>query len=158
MRGTSFLRGPELSDNLYRLVYYSRNAISGNASALATAISSILAKSQINKQLVGVTGALMFNSGCFAQVLEGPRSPVEEVFERIQQDERHGEVSLLAFEPAPTRAFENWSMGFVGASVDDAARYGVLVQDSGFDPARMTGEALFETLHQLAIEQESSAS
>lgn len=143
--------------DLYRLVYYSRNAIIGDAAALATGITSILAKSQVNNQRVGVTGALMFNSGCFAQVLEGSRSAVEDVFERIQQDERHGEVSLLAFDSAPARAFENWSMGFVGASIDDAARYGALVQASGFDPARMTGDALFETLHRLAIEEEQAA-
>ncbi len=145
-----------MPDDIYRLVYYSRNTIVGDAAALATAITSILAKSQVNNQRVGVTGALMFNSGCFAQVLEGSRSAVEEVFERIQQDERHGEVSLLAFDPTPARAFENWSMGFVGASVDDAARYTALVQHSGFDPACMTGEALFETLHGLAIEEERS--
>lgn len=146
-----------MSDDLYRLVYYSRNAIPGNAEALTAAIKSILAKSQTNNQRAGVTGALMFNAGCFAQVLEGSRSAVEEVFERIQQDDRHGEVSLLAFDPAPSRAFENWSMGFVGASVDDAALYGALVDKSGFDPARMTGEALFETLHRLALEEESAA-
>jgi hypothetical protein len=146
-----------MPEDLYRLVYYSRNAIVGDAEALATAITSILAKSQVNNQRVGVTGALMFNSGCFAQVLEGSQSAVEEVFERIQQDERHGDVSLLAFDPAPARAFEDWSMGFVGASIDDAARYGALVQESGFDPARMTGEALFETLHRLALDEEHAS-
>ena len=143
-----------MPEDLYRLVYYSRNAITGDAEALATAITAILAKSQVNNQRVGVTGALMFNAGCFAQVLEGSRSAVEDVFERIQQDNRHGEVSLLAFDPAPSRAFENWSMGFVGASIDDAARYGALVQESDFDLTRMTGEALFETLHRLALEEE----
>ncbi|UAJ10613.1 BLUF domain-containing protein [Glacieibacterium megasporae] len=143
-----------MSDDLYRLVYYSHNAVTGDADTVATAITSILAKSQVNNQRVGVTGALMFNSGCFAQVLEGPRSAVEEVFERIQQDDRHGDVSLLAFDPVPTRAFEDWSMGFVGASIGDAARYGVLVDSSGFDPARMDGDALFETLRGLAMEEE----
>lgn len=49
-------------------------------------------------------------------------------------------------------------MGFVGTSVDDAARYGTLTKYSGFDPARMTGEALFETLHRLALEEERAAS
>ena len=146
-----------MSDPIYRLVYYSRNAILGDADKLSTEISSILAKSQANNERVGVTGALMFNSGCFAQVLEGSRLAVEEVFERIQQDDRHGEVSLLAFEPSPSRAFENWSMGFVGASIAESVRYGAIVQESGFDPARMTGEALFETLHTLALEEERSA-
>jgi hypothetical protein len=146
-----------MSNDLYRLVYYSRNTLSDEAEALPTAITSILAKSQANNERVGVTGALMFNSGCFAQVLEGSRLSVEEVFERIQQDERHGDVSLLAFDPASSRSFANWSMGFVGSSADDAARYGSLSQGSGFDPARMTGEALFETLHRLALEEERKA-
>jgi len=147
-----------MSEDLYRLVYYSRNAVAGDAAELEAAIGSILTRSQVNNQRVGVTGALMFNSGCFAQVLEGPRPAVEEVFERIQQDERHGEVSLLAFDPASSRAFENWSMGFVGASLEDSARYRALAQESGFDPASMTGEALFETLHQLALEEEAASS
>jgi hypothetical protein len=146
-----------MSENLYRLVYYSRNAVPGDSNALGTALASILAKSQVNNQRVGVTGALMFNSGCFAQVLEGARPAVEEVFERIQQDDRHGDVSLLSFEPAAGRAFANWSMGFVGASIEDNERYAALGQGSGFDPARMTGEALFETLHRLALEEERAA-
>ena len=145
-----------MPENLYRLVYYSRNAVVGGETNLAAAITTILDKSRVNNQRVGVTGALMFNAGCFAQVLEGSRSAIEDVFERIQQDERHGDVSLLAFDPSPARVFDNWSMGFVGASIDDAARYGSLVQDSGFDPATMTGESLLETLHRLAIEEENA--
>ncbi len=43
-------------------------------------------------------------------------------------------------------------MGFVGASIDDAVRYGAVAQESGFDPAWMTGEALYEALHRLAGE------
>ena len=145
-----------MPNDLYRLVYYSRNRLTDGPDALAEAIRSILEVSQRNNGRVGVTGALMFNSGCFAQVLEGSREAVEEVFERIQQDERHGDVSLLAFDRAPQRAFENWSMGFVGASVDDAARYGAIAGASGFDPSRMTGETLFETLHRLALEEEAA--
>jgi len=143
-----------MTQTLHRLVYYSRNRVTGGPEALAEAITSILAASQVNNARMDVTGALMFNAGCFAQVLEGPRAAVENIFERVQQDERHGDVSLLAFAPAPVRVFERWSMGFVGASVKDAARYGALAQQSGFDPARMTGEALFETLHRLALEEE----
>lgn len=143
-----------MTQGLFRLVYYSRNRVTEGTEALADAIMSILTASRVNNSRVGVTGALMFNSGCFAQVLEGPRLNVESTFERIQQDERHGDVSLLAFGSTPTRAFHNWSMGFVGASVADAARYGSIVQESGYDPARMTGEDLFETLHRLALEEE----
>lgn len=143
-----------MTDGLSRLVYYSRNLVVGGPETLAGEITSILTASRTNNTKVGVTGALMFNLGCFAQVLEGPGAAVEAVFERIQQDERHGDVSLLAFEPISARAFDNWSMGFVGASINDATRYSPIVQDSGYDPSRMTGDALFETLQRLALEEE----
>ena len=145
-----------MTNDVHRLVYYSRNRVIGGPEALAQAIRSILEASKRNNGRTGVTGALMFNSGCFAQVLEGPRADVEDAFERIQQDERHDDVSLLAFDRAPRRAFESWSMGFVGTSIDDAARYGGIAGASGFDPSKMTGEALFETLHRLAIEEEAA--
>jgi hypothetical protein len=145
-----------MTRGLSRLVYYSRNRVTESPEALRGAIASILAASRTNNARVGVTGALMFNSGCFAQVLEGPGCAVEAVFERIQQDERHSDVSLLAFEATEWRTFDSWSMGFVGASIDDAARYGSIVRNSGYDPSRMTGEVLFETLHRLALEEESA--
>lgn len=144
-----------MTATVYRLVYYSRNRMTGAPADIARAIATILATSQANNGKVGVTGALMFNAGWFGQVLEGPQAAVESVFERIQQDDRHGDVSLLAFEPASGRSFENWSMGFVGASVDDAARYGAIVGESGFDPARLSGDALFETLRRLAMDEET---
>ena len=139
-----------------RLVYYSRNRVP-ERDMDAGAIEAILAASRTNNSKVGVTGALMFNSGCFAQVLEGPREAVEDTFERIQQDERHGDVSLLAFGPVPDRAFETWSMSFVGGSERGRARFATLAGETGFDPSRMTGERLFETLHQLAIDEEQLA-
>jgi hypothetical protein len=142
------------TQDLHRLVYYSRNRLNGTPEQTAAEIRTILATSQANNARVGVTGALMFNAGCFAQVLEGPQAAVETTFERIQQDDRHGEVFLLAFERSEVRAFDSWSMGFVGASVDDAARYGQIAGDSGYDPARMTGEELFLTLQNLALEEE----
>ncbi len=145
-----------MSETLYRLVYYSRNRLTGPREERAATIHSILAASRRNNVDAQVTGALMFNSGCFAQVLEGPRDMVENVFERIQQDPRHGDVSLLAFEPAPQRTFQNWAMAFAGASVEDAARFGMIAGETKFDPAHMSSEAVFETLNRLVLEDECS--
>ena len=146
-----------MPETLYRLVYYSRNAIAGGTAVLTAEIKSILAKSQANNARVGVTGALMFNSGCFAQVLEGPREQVEAVFERIQQDDRHGEVSLLALDPIAERSFPNWAMGYVGGSAERSQSFAAIGQDSGFDPARLGGEQLFELLKDLAVQEEAEA-
>ena len=146
-----------MTEPLHRLVYYSLNRLEGDADVVAREFLAILAKSQANNARVGVTGALMFNAGCFAQVLEGPPEAVEKTFERIQQDERHGDVSLLGFGPAPARSFPNWSMGFVGASEADAARYGAIAGVSGFDPSRMTGERLHQVLVSLVMDEERAA-
>jgi hypothetical protein len=143
--------------DLCRLVYYSRNRLPADPQRRVAEIDAILAASRRNNARVGVTGALMFNAGCFGQVLEGPQGAVEAVFERIQQDERHGDVSLLALQPVEARAFEQWSMGFVGASLQDAARFAAVAQESGYDPSRLDGDALFEALQRLALEEERSA-
>ncbi|MEE7457241.1 blue light sensor protein [Methylorubrum populi] len=146
-----------MSRDLCRLVYYSRNRVAGAPTAMDETIRGILAVSRVNNARVGVTGALMFNAGCFAQVLEGPSEAVETTFERIQQDERHGEVSLLALEPVEERLFTDWSMAYVGASQADAARYGDMAGESGFDLSRMTGDKLCAVLHGLALEEEAAA-
>lgn len=147
-----------MSEALHRLVYYSRNRIEGSPEEILASISGILASSRRNNARVAVSGALMFNSGCFAQVLEGPRAAIEQTFERIQQDPRHGDVSLLAFEPIAARNFEHWSMAFIGSEADDSIRFGSIAAESGFDPSRMTGEALLETLQRLVVEDEKAPS
>ena len=144
-------------NQLHRLVYYSRNRIAGAPGIVGGQIRHILASSQRNNAPIGVTGALMFNAGCFAQVLEGKREILESTFERIQQDSRHGDVSLLAFEPIADRAFGNWSMGFVGARPDDAALYADVGEMSGFDPSRATGDEILDALKQLTLEDEALA-
>jgi FAD-dependent sensor of blue light len=143
-----------MSEAIFRLVYYSRNRGAALPEQMAATIRQILVASRRNNARIGVTGALMFNAGCFAQVLEGPRAAVEHIFERIQQDERHGDVSVLSFGPVASRSFDCWSMGFVGESAENSRRYSVVGDESGYDPSRMTGEALFETLHRLVLEEE----
>ncbi|MCJ2074874.1 BLUF domain-containing protein, partial [Methylobacterium sp. E-016] len=78
---------------LYRLVYASKNLLQGSEAEMTASITQILAASQRNNGRSNVSGALMFNAGAFAQVLEGPRRQVEETFERIQCDDRHGDVT-----------------------------------------------------------------
>lgn len=143
-----------MNDSLHRLVYYSRNHISGDDAVFAANVDDILAKSRTNNARDQITGALLFNAGCFAQVLEGPLESVEAAFERIQQDDRHGDVSLLALDPIINRSFPNWAMGFVGASQHDAGRFDAIGSASGFDPARLDGEAIHSLLRDLAVEEE----
>jgi hypothetical protein len=144
-----------MSEVLHRLVYYSHNRIVGDAEALAASIDKILAVSRVNNRRNDVTGALMFNAGCFAQVLEGPAEAVEQTFDRIQMDERHGDVVLLGVALTEERAFQSWSMAFVGGSVADAARFGAIANVTGYDPANMKRDELFEALYRMTLEHEN---
>ena len=141
---------------LYRLVYTSKNLLHGTDAEIAAAVRQILEASQRNNVEADVTGALMFNAGAFAQVLEGPRRGVEETFERIQCDSRHGDVTVLQCKPAETRRFANWAMAFTGQSAEGRARFGDLAVESGFDLSRLDGDAVFAMLHELVLEEESA--
>ncbi|MCJ2015093.1 BLUF domain-containing protein [Methylobacterium sp. J-076] len=143
--------------DLYRLVYASKNLLDGAGAEARAAVEKILAASRTNNARVGVTGALMFNDGAFAQVLEGPQKGVEETFERIQRDIRHGDVTVLECRPVDDRAFPGWSMAFVGRSANGRAVWDQLAAESGFDLRRLDGDAVFAMLHGLVLEEEGAA-
>jgi len=144
-----------MTNDLYRLVYYSLNKVCGSSADLADAVSAILASSRVNNARVGITGALIFNKGVFAQVLEGNLVELERTFERIQRDPRHSDVQVLAFEPVPSRGFPYWSMGFVGRSRQDEVILQHVGRDSGFEPKRLEGERIFEIMRAIAVEEEN---
>jgi hypothetical protein len=146
-----------MTTNLYRLVYYSRNRIQGTAAEVTAEVDAILESAQRNNAPLGVTGALIFNAGIFAQVLEGDRQDVGLTFERIQRDTRHGDVQVLAFEEAAVRGFPSWSMAFVGRSREGENLFGHIGEATGFDAKRMESERIFEVLRAIAIEEEARA-
>ncbi|MBP0492256.1 BLUF domain-containing protein [Pararoseomonas indoligenes] len=118
----------------YRLIYISRNALRGTAAELEAEVGHILVVSRRNNARDGITGALLFNESCFAQVLEGGSDVVQEVFERIQLDPRHCDTVVLAFGPAP-REFGEWSMAYAGAMGADSAGYHHLAMPGGAEAA-----------------------
>jgi FAD-dependent sensor of blue light len=56
------------------------------------------------------TGMLLYICGSFLQVLEGQPEMVDAVFSRILADKRHTQITLIARESIPERAFEGWTM------------------------------------------------
>ena len=130
---------------LVRLMYASRAADSVDQEALA----SILKKSTANNPGVGVTGVLCFSGGIFLQVLEGGRSPVSALYNRIANDPRHHDVVLLSYEEVGERSFASWSMGQVNLN---RLNPGLLLKYSErpeLDPYAVSGQvslALFNEL------------
>ena len=99
---------------LARLVYISDNHIRGDDQSVSASIEQILSTSRRRNQELGVTGALIFNRGIFAQVLEGPPEPVASLFGKIEHDSRHSNVKLLENTSTADRFFPNWSMAYFG--------------------------------------------
>lgn len=150
------MNGADPDGDVFRLVYHSETALDGAADAVDREIERILVASRRNNARVGVTGALMFNRGFFAQVLEGERQQIESVFERIQRDPRHTNLVVLQFAPAPERAFAAWSMAFVGGSAADARRFGHMAEASGFRPADFDADGLYQLLRDMLLRDEKS--
>ena len=114
------------AESLYRLIYVSRNALAGVATEMEGEVSRILETSRRNNGRDGVTGALLFNEDCFAQLLEGSSAAVHRVFERIQLDPRHQGTVVLECGPAREREFGAWSMAYAGHVPAECARYAAL--------------------------------
>jgi hypothetical protein len=144
-----------MTSGLHRLVYYSRNRITGTPAEVAAEVDAILASAQRNNSLIDVTGALIFNAGIFAQVLEGARRDIEVTFERIQRDERHGDVQVLAFEEVESRGFPSWSMAFVGRSREGQNLFAHIGEATGFEAKRMEGGRIFRIMCAIAMEEEA---
>jgi hypothetical protein len=96
---------------LTRLIYYSRSALPDGAKPRLEGLKNIVAIANEKNRARNVTGALAFDDAHFIQVLEGERRDVWETFQRIANDSRHTDVTLVQFTDVPERLFGNWWMG-----------------------------------------------
>lgn len=86
---------------LATLIYRSRLHYALDPSQL----TQLAHRASLRNTELNVTGVLLFDGMQFMQVLEGPVSAVNAVFERINRDPRHGEVVELMRDFAPNRRF-----------------------------------------------------
>ena len=72
----------------------------------------ILKVSRENNASEEITGLLLYKSGNFMQVLEGPDEVVDALYEKIKADPRHKGVSIISREQISARQFSAWEMAF----------------------------------------------
>lgn len=137
---------------LSRVLYCSRSQIPGGTEVILANIESILAASRENNRRAGISGALLFSDGCFAQVLEGDLDAVGEAFERIQCDERHMDVTVLQSGPIGARDFPSWSMAFAGADAGQSPIAGIALFDSAMSPSSK-GQELVALLKDVVVRE-----
>lgn len=98
---------------MHQIVYTS----SARQEFSAADLKKLLVAARMRNKAVGVTGMLVFHDGAFLQALEGEKRAVNEIFARIQNDPRHGDLVVLHRGPGPEqRVFGEWSMGFADFS------------------------------------------
>ena len=130
---------------LVRLLYASRAAEAVNQDDLV----AILRQSRSHNPALGITGVLCFSEGIFLQVLEGGRSAVNRLYNRIATDPRHTQVELLVYEEIGERRFAGWSMGQVNMALLNPALLLKYSERPALDPFAVSGQvskALFEEL------------
>ncbi len=130
---------------LVRLMYASRAASAVNQEELL----AILRKSKANNPAAGITGVLCFSEGIYLQALEGGRSAVNRLYNRIVADPRHSDVELLSYEEIGERRFAGWSMGQVNLGRLNPALLLKYSERPSLDPFAVSGRvsmALFEEL------------
>ena len=130
---------------LVRLMYASR----ANESVNQDELVAIVRKSKANNPSIGVTGVLCYSAGIFLQVLEGGRSPVSALYNKIAQDRRHHDVVLLSYEEIGERSFAGWSMGQVNLNRLNPALLLKYSERPELDPYAVSGKvslALFSEL------------
>lgn len=130
---------------LVRLMYASRAVPTVDHDELI----AILRKSKANNPQHGVTGVLCYSAGIFLQVLEGGRSAVNHLYNRIATDPRHTQVELLSYEEIGERRFAGWAMGQVDMGRLNPALLLKYSESATLDPYAVSGAvsmALFQEL------------
>jgi Sensors of blue-light using FAD len=73
----------------------------------------IVRAAQRNNRRDGLTGALVSARPYFIQCLEGPRSIVSALLERLYRDPRHTRIQLVEMREIDTREFADWDMRLI---------------------------------------------
>ena len=121
---------------LVRLMYASRAAAEVDQDMLL----AILRKSKTDNPGLGVTGVLCCSGGVFLQVLEGGRSAVNRLYNRIVADPRHRDVELLLYQEIAERRFAGWSMGQVDIARLNPALLLKYSETATLDPYAVSGD------------------
>lgn len=95
-----------LEENLINIVYLSKELISFETSS----IDLLVEKAATFNASVHICGFLYYFDHYFVQYLEGQRSHVEALMNRIKEDKRHEVLVDLNNEKAMSRKFKAWNM------------------------------------------------
>ena len=140
-----------MNSDLRIIVYCSTSEIRGTDTDIAAGISEILSVSRLKNPEAGITGALLYNDGYFAQILEGPANVLGRLVNSIQADPRNSNFTLALDGPAAERYFPDWSMAFgaVGEHPAISAAISAVLSHSSH-----SGEEILEVMKGLILKED----
>jgi len=94
--------------SLYQIVYLS----TATEPFSKVQLMELLEGSARRNTRAGITGLLLYQNGVFMQALEGEKSVLVELFEKISHDPRHHHIIRLIQGPIKERNFPNSAMAF----------------------------------------------
>lgn len=106
---------PPAEQECYAICYKSISSHPLSNAAMQTLVLS----ARMRNVAANISGALIHDRSRFWQVLEGPQSEVERVFNSIANDYRHSEIVILDRGVKPERQFPSFEMGEVDLTTEE---------------------------------------
>ena len=85
----------------------------------ATDLEKILTDARAGNEARNVTGVLVYVDGVFFQILEGDQAVVRNLMANIASDTRHQSIKVFYEAQVDVRAFESWSMAYLGPTAQE---------------------------------------
>ncbi len=137
---------------LVQTIYHSRATQQADTSLQG--MERLLRQARARNMELGLTGALLYGDGRFAQVLEGSERTVKQVMTSIQRDRRHTQLVLLQSEEfIPEPAFADWAMA--GLRFEDGRNQVVPLFGSDPQSSGLDGDCLLGVLKWLVDDRQT---
>jgi Sensors of blue-light using FAD len=127
---------------MVRLIYFSEYRVDVARGTMISQLNAILGTANRSNQANGITGALVFDSEWFVQMLEGERDAVWSTFKRIERDNRHSNVMPAELTGIAERKFGRWWMGCAERNARNASSFARYLHDGRFRPNQMSADDL----------------
>jgi EAL domain-containing protein (putative c-di-GMP-specific phosphodiesterase class I) len=97
---------PGMPAPIYFVLYVSRATQPMTSQTLA----ELQKQSRDANRAAGISGCLLYQDGCFLQMIEGQRETLLALLDRIKADPRHRDFKLIIEGPVTRRIFRDWGM------------------------------------------------
>ena len=101
-------------ERLKEFLYVSQSTIPQDSAE--DVLRNLVQEAKIKNQALGISGSLIFSGYRFAQSLQGHKSAVDSLMQRIAADTRHTHLCVAVDRPIDRRSYTAWGLHYSGPS------------------------------------------